>query len=77
MVHPREVYKSVLPASASSILFIHNHPSGDPEPSLADKEITKILYDAGQLLQIKVLDHIIIGMNRYYSFADRGELEMF
>lgn len=73
-VHPREVYKSALLASASSLIFVHSHPSGDPEPSLADKEITRLLKSAGELLQIGVLDHVIVGLNKYYSFADRGEL---
>ena len=73
-VHPREVYKSALLSSASSVIFVHSHPSGDPEPSIADKEITKLLKKTGELLQIGVLDHIIIGLDRYYSFADKGEL---
>jgi len=73
-VHPREVYKSALLASAASVIFVHGHPSGDPEPSFSDKEITRLLKQAGDMLQIHVLDHIIVGLDRYYSFADRGEL---
>jgi len=73
-VHPREVYKSALLASAANVIFVHGHPSGDPEPSLSDKEITRLLKQGGDFLQINVLDHIIIGLNRYYSFADKGEL---
>ena len=73
-VHPREVYKSALLSSASSVIFIHSHPSGDSEPSVSDREITKQLEDAGELLGIKVLDHVIIGRGEYYSFADKGEL---
>lgn len=73
-VHPREVYKSALLASAANVIFVHSHPSGDPEPSLADKEITRLLKEAGDMLQISVLDHIIIGLGNYYSFADKGEL---
>jgi DNA repair protein RadC len=73
-VHPREVYKSALLASAANVIFVHGHPSGDPEPSLADKEITSILKQVGELLQINVLDHIIVGLDKYYSFADKGEL---
>jgi DNA repair protein RadC len=73
-VHPREVYKSALLASAANVIFVHSHPSGDPEPSLSDKEITRLLKQAGELLQIGVLDHVIIGLNKYYSFADKGEL---
>jgi DNA repair protein RadC len=73
-VHPREVYKSALLASATNVIFVHGHPSGEPDPSYADKEITKSLKEIGNMLQINVLDHIIIGLNRYYSFADNGEL---
>jgi len=76
-VHPREVYKSALLASASSVLFVHNHPSGDPEPSIADRLLTKTLEEAGKLLNINVLDHVIIGRGRYYSFADKSELDLF
>jgi DNA repair protein RadC len=76
-VHPREVCKSALLASASSVLFVHNHPSGDPEPSISDKALTKSLADAGKLLNINVLDHVIIGMGRYYSFANKSELDLF
>jgi DNA repair protein RadC len=73
VVHPREVYKSSLLSSASSIIMIHNHPSGDTTPSSEDHEITKRLKEAGELLGIRFLDHVIIG-NGYYSFADRGTL---
>jgi len=73
-VHPREVYKSALLSSASSVIFVHSHPSGDPEPSISDKEITKQLKQAGELLGIEVLDHVIIGQDEYYSFADKDEL---
>lgn len=73
-VHPREVYKSALLASAANVIFVHGHPSGEPDPSFSDREITKLLKQAGELLQIGVLDHIIIGPNSFYSFADRGEL---
>jgi DNA repair protein RadC len=73
-VHPREVFKSALLASAASVIFVHNHPSGESEPSFSDKELTKLLAQAGELLQIKVLDHIIIGRDMYYSFTDKGEI---
>jgi len=73
-VHPREVYKSALLASASSVIFVHSHPSGDPTPSIQDSEITRMLDDAGKLLGIVLLDHVIIGNGRYYSFSEVGEL---
>lgn len=74
IVHPREVYKSALLSSASALVFLHNHPSGDPTPSREDIDITKRLKEAGELLGIRVLDHVIIGEERYCSFADRGLL---
>jgi DNA repair protein RadC len=74
-VYPREVIRDALLCEASSLIFAHNHPSGDPEPSLADKEITRDLVFAARVIQIKVLDHVIIGNNRYFSFADQGLIE--
>ena len=74
-VYPREVIRDALGCEASSLIFVHNHPSGDPEPSLCDREITRDLVFAAAVMQIKVLDHIVIGNNRYYSFADRGLIE--
>ena len=71
-VYPREIVQAALRFNASSLIFVHNHPSGDSDPSESDKEITKELIFAVQLMQIKVLDHIIIGNNRYFSFADQG-----
>ncbi len=58
-----------------SLIFVHNHPSGNPEPSQSDKDITKNLVNAGNVMQIKILDHIIIGDNKYYSFADEGLID--
>lgn len=74
IVHVREVMKSVLLSSASSIVLIHNHPSGDPQPSNEDMAITRRLKEAGDLLGTPVLDHIIIGEDRYVSFVERGLL---
>lgn len=74
-VYPREVIKDALRYEASALIFAHNHPSGDPEPSLCDREITRDLIFAAHLVQIKVLDHIIVGNNRYFSFADQGLIE--
>lgn len=74
IVHPREVFAPALKESAAAVLFVHNHPSGDPTPSREDIEITRRLKSAGELLGIRVLDHIIIGNGAYISLADRGEL---
>ena len=74
IVHPREVYKMAIINNAVSLIFCHNHPSGDPTPSPEDIDITKRLVDAGNILGIKVLDHVIIGDNCYLSFADKGLL---
>lgn len=74
-VSPREVVESTLKHNAVSLIFAHNHPSGNPEPSKSDMELTRDLIYAANTVQIKVLDHIIIGNNRYYSFAGRGLIE--
>ena len=72
IVHPREVFQPVIRESAAAVLFVHNHPSGDPEPSREDLELTSRLRDAGALMGVRVLDHIIIGSGRYVSLADQG-----
>lgn len=74
IVHPREVFAPVLRESASAVLFIHNHPSGDPTPSREDVEITERLKHVGEIMGVRVLDHIIIGNGEYTSLADRGML---
>jgi len=74
IVHPREAFKAAILANASSVIFMHNHPSGNIIPSNADIELTKILVDAGKLLCIKVHDHLIIGGNHYFSFAEDGRM---
>ena len=74
VVHPREVFKSALLSSAAAMILIHNHPSGDPSPSPEDLKITQRLKEAGELLGIKVLDHLVVGETAYYSFADQGVL---
>jgi DNA repair protein RadC len=60
--------------SAAAVVFVHNHPSGDPAPSQEDIEITRRLKQCGELLAIRVLDHVILGHDRYYSFSDCGLL---
>lgn len=72
IVHPREVFNIAIKRSANSIILIHNHPSGDPTPSTEDINITHRLIDAGNIIGIKVLDHIIIGDNKYISFKQRN-----
>ena len=74
-VSPRQVVESAIKHNAASLIFVHNHPSGNPEPSGNDKEVTRDLVYAGSIMQIKVLDHIIIGENRYFSFAGEGLIE--
>jgi len=74
IVHPREVFKPAILANAASILLIHNHPSGDPDPSEEDIAVTKRIKKAGELLDIPVLDHVIIGDGAYFSFADKKML---
>lgn len=68
VVHPREAYKDAIRNSAASVIFLHNHPSGDPTPSRQDEEVTTRLKEAGKILGIPMLDHVIIGRGRYYSF---------
>lgn len=72
IVHPREVFKDAIAASAASLLVAHNHPSGDPTPSAEDKQVTKRLVEAGQMLGIEVLDHLILGDGRWISLKERG-----
>ncbi len=74
-VSPREVVESALKNNAASLIFVHNHPSGNPEPSKSDKELTRDLVYAGSIMRIRVLDHVIIGNNRYFSFAGQGLIE--
>ncbi|MCA9463798.1 MAG: DNA repair protein RadC [Nitrospinota bacterium] len=74
IVHPREVYKAALLANAAAIIGVHNHPSGNPDPSPEDHALTKRLSEAGTLLGITLLDHVIIGEHTHYSFADQGQL---
>jgi DNA repair protein RadC len=74
VVHPREVFKSAIRESAARVVFVHNHPSGNPEPSPQDRRLTARLCQAGELVGIQVLDHIIVGDDGYFSFAEHGLL---
>lgn len=74
LVHPREVYNPAIRESAAAVIFVHNHPSGDPAPSPEDLEITRRLKEVGEVMGIRVLDHVVIGHERYFSFSERGLL---
>lgn len=71
-VHPRELFKPAIRRSAASIILVHNHPSGDPEPSREDREVTKRLMEAGKIIGIEVLDHLVIGDNKFVSLKAKG-----
>lgn len=72
LIHPREIFQAALEEGAAAVILLHNHPSGNPYPSDDDIEATKQLVKAGGILGIDVLDHIIIGSKRYFSFRERG-----
>ena len=72
LVHPRDIFRPAIANMTAGLIFIHNHPSGDPAPSDEDTQITKRLCEVGKLIGIKCLDHLIIGQGRYFSFADQG-----
>ena len=74
IVHPREVFALAVRESAAAVILLHNHPSGDPTPSGEDRQLTSRLVEAGRLLGIRVVDHVILGDGRYVSFADEGWL---
>ena len=74
VVHPREAFSNAVRFHAAAIIAVHNHPSGDPAPSREDRECTARLVHAGQILGIRVLDHLVCGFEDYYSFADAGLL---
>jgi len=69
-VHPREVFGPAVALAATCVVVAHNHPSGDPTPSEQDRAVTERLRQAGELLGVPVLDHVVVGETRYYSFAD-------
>lgn len=72
IVHPREVFRAAITESAAAMILVHNHPSGDPTPSPEDRDVTRQLAEAGRLVGIPVLDHVILGDGRYVSFVEAG-----
>ena len=72
LVHPREVFRLAIKESASSVILVHNHPSGDCTPSKEDRRVTTQLQEAGELVGIKVLDHVIVGEKQWYSFSEES-----
>ena len=74
IVHPREVFKTAILSNAAALLFVHNHPSGNCTPSREDIELTERLKKGGELLGIRILDHVIVGENCYHSMADAGTI---
>jgi DNA repair protein RadC len=74
IVHPREVFRAAVRRSAASVICVHNHPSGDPSPSPEDLQLTNRLMEAGHIIGIEVLDHVIIGDRQFVSLKERGEM---
>lgn len=74
VVHPREVFAPAVRDSSAALIFLHNHPSGDPQPSREDRDCTQRLLRAGKIIGIRILDHVIMGHDDYFSFADSGLL---
>ena len=73
IVHPREVFAPAVRESAAAVILVHNHPSGDPSPSPEDVELTRRLRQAGEIVGIRVLDHVIVGAEHHFSFVDAGQ----
>jgi DNA repair protein RadC len=74
VIHPREIFQRAILNNATSIILAHNHPSGDPDPSADDIEVTKLLMKASEVMGIQILDHLVVGDESYVSMADRGLL---
>jgi len=74
IVHPREAFRAAIVESAAAVILVHNHPSGDPLPSAEDREVTRQLVEAGRIVGIPVLDHVVVGDGRYVSFVEAGLL---
>jgi DNA repair protein RadC len=76
LIHPREIYKNAIKLSASAIIFVHNHPSGDSNPSKADFQATASLMESGAIMGIDVIDHIVIGNHEFYSLKDQKKIKI-
>ncbi|MAJ59022.1 MAG: hypothetical protein CBC48_02970 [bacterium TMED88] len=74
LVHPREVFRLAVRAAAAALVVVHNHPSGDPRPSEEDFTVTRRLVEAGELIGIRVIDHVVVAAEGYFSFAENGEI---
>jgi DNA repair protein RadC len=74
VVHPREIFAKAIQERATGVILVHNHPSGDPTPSDEDIQFTKLLIKVSRVMQIDLLDHVIIGKNKYYSCVDHGDI---
>ncbi len=74
LVHPREVFRAAIAEASAGVIVVHNHPSGNPAPSADDRAVTKQLVDAGRVLDIPVYDHVVVGGDQYFSFAEGGLL---
>lgn len=75
IVHPREIFKASIASNCARLIIAHNHPSGDISPSDADHKFTRRICEAGELLGIEVLDHVIVSPTEYYSFAEYGHIK--
>ena len=74
IIHPRDVFQRAILSNAASVILVHNHPSGDPTPSPEDMELTRKLVEAGKMLDITVLDHVIVGEGAYISMKEHGNI---
>jgi DNA repair protein RadC len=75
LVHPREVFRAAVRESAAALVLVHNHPSGDPAPSGEDREVTRRLCEAGRIVGIRILDHVVVAERGYFSFCEAGEMD--
>ncbi len=74
LVHPREVFRPAIRSAAAALVLVHNHPSGDPEPSAEDLNVTHRLVEAGEIVGIRIVDHVVVADRGFYSFQEHGQL---